>query len=135
MTTNQNPGNFANRPVEDRVAAGIAGGKNEGPGSAAQHQQEAHERVEHGEVNTGGSASGPRSAASAGGQQQQQRVAEKGEAEDVLEAGQDQEEEEEGGGGGGGGGKSKRGFAAMPREKVQEIARMGGRASKGGTSE
>lgn len=31
-------------------------------------------------------------------------------------------------------GKSKRGFAAMPREKVQEIARKGGQSSHGGGS-
>jgi general stress protein YciG len=34
--------------------------------------------------------------------------------------------------GGSQGGSSKRGFAAMPKDKVREIARKGGQASHGG---
>ncbi|KAE8227575.1 hypothetical protein CF326_g7529 [Tilletia indica] len=136
MTSNPNPGNFANRPKEEQVAAAIAGGRNEGPGSAAKHQKEAPERVVRGEV--GGGGRGRRSGGGGGGGDDDDVVEEDG-GGDEEEVYEDEEEGEDANGGGGGGGKSKRGFAAMPRERVQEIARMGGKkgshAKKCGSTE
>ncbi|KAK0562493.1 hypothetical protein OC861_005290 [Tilletia horrida] len=129
MSTNKNPGNFANRPREEVVAAGIAGGHNDGAGSAAKHTKEAHDKVV---------AEGEDPHAPAGGHGDSSATTNvpADEEPDLVQEDEDEGTYEDADDGGGAGGddddKPKRGFAAMPKEKVREIASKGGHASHGG---
>ncbi|KAK0544991.1 hypothetical protein OC845_005325 [Tilletia horrida] len=146
MSTNKNPGNFANRPREQVVAAGIAGGHHEGHGSAAKHAKEAHDKIVaeggdphaptgvhdgshthdhgHGRGHGHGHHARRRSPKATASYAEEEETVLVEEYEDEVKY----EEVESGGGEH----KPKRGFAAMPKDKLREIASKGGHASHRG---